>query len=187
MFAQDHRQADRLARLMGDILDVSHLSRERLALHRADLDVSSLVSDLVARLRPMFQVKEILLTLETPPHLRAPLDGIRIERALSNLLLNALKYGEGTAVHVIVSAGDGHLSLQVIDGGPGIPAGEQVRIFQRFERANASADITGLGLGLFISREIAEAHGGVLRLESAPGRTLFEIRLPFHHGGGPSI
>ncbi|RZA07873.1 MAG: PAS domain S-box protein [Proteobacteria bacterium] len=178
MFAQDHRQADRLARLMDDILDVSHLSRERLALHRSDIDISTLVAELIGRVRPMFQVKDTVLSFDTPASLMAPLDGVRIERALSNLLLNALKYGEGSAVHVAVSVQGGQLLLQVIDGGPGIPLPEQERIFQRFERANASADITGLGLGLFISREIAEAHGGALRVESVPGKTMFELRLP---------
>lgn len=179
MFAQDQRQADRLARLMDDILDVSQLTRDRFTLQLADLSLNALAADVAERLRPLFTAKDINLVLETNHHVHATVDAVRVERAISNLLLNALKYGDGSPVTLRVAEEAGAPVLAVEDHGPGIAPADRDRIFRRFERANITPDLTGLGLGLYITRDITEAHGGQLTVESEPGvRTAFTIRLP---------
>jgi signal transduction histidine kinase len=107
-------------------------------------------------------------------------DPQRVEQAIVNLLTNAIKYGEGKPVDVVVSAQGAFATVSVIDRGPGIAAADQELIFHRYERLKSGeARVPGLGLGLYIARRIAEAHGGDLTLASAPGEgAKFTLRLP---------
>jgi signal transduction histidine kinase len=106
-------------------------------------------------------------------------DRLRLEQVLENLLSNAFKYGAGQPVEVVVGGGEGRALLSVQDGGVGIAAADVERIFGRFERAAPTRNFGGLGLGLYIARQIVEAHGGSIRLESSPGQgTTFTVDLP---------
>jgi signal transduction histidine kinase len=106
-------------------------------------------------------------------------DRLRLEQVLMNLLSNACKYGRKEPIHVRVEAAPGLARLSVRDEGYGIAPEDQERIFQRFQRADATRHIQGLGLGLWICRQIAEAHGGKLRVESEPGKgSTFILELP---------
>jgi two-component system sensor histidine kinase VicK len=179
MFAQDQRQADRLARLMDDILDVSQLSRDRFVLRLAELNIGAFAAEIAEKMRPAFVAKGVALEVTAAPSLTVPADAARMERAIANLLSNALKYGDRSPVTISVEETGTGVCLAVSDRGPGIAAADQERIFRRFERANGSVDISGLGLGLYITREIVEAHGGTLTLESEAGvKTTFRIFLP---------
>ena len=179
LIEQQNRAATRLARLMDDILDVNHLSRHRLDLDLADHDAANFVRDVVERMRPNFTQRSVPLTVKATGPIPARFDAGRIERVLTNLLGNALKYGRGAPVEISAIATEDTVTISVRDKGPGIPPSEHARIFQRFERANADMNVKGLGLGLFISLEIAAAHGGDLSLTSEPGQgATFELRLP---------
>jgi signal transduction histidine kinase len=106
-------------------------------------------------------------------------DAYRIEQVLVNLLTNAIRYAPGKPLEVSVFAADGSAGFAVRDRGRGIPAADQERIFQRFERLVSPNDVSGLGLGLYIAREIVIAHGGTIRVESEPGQgARFVVELP---------
>ncbi len=102
-----------------------------------------------------------------------------LEQLLSNLISNALKYGEGKPVDVIIES-DAHFARVVVkDRGIGISAEDQARIFDRFERAGSVRHYGGFGLGLWISRRVVQALGGAIRVESAPGQgSTFTVELP---------
>jgi len=106
-------------------------------------------------------------------------DRMRLERVATNLLSNALKFGRGAPVQVSLSAAGGVARLGVRDAGPGIPAEAQERIFRRFERVKGERAQAGFGLGLYIVRELVEAHGGRIHVESSPGEGAhFTVELP---------
>lgn len=115
-------------------------------------------------------------------------DRTRIEQIISNLVSNALKYGEHKPVSVSVERDEVHgtIRLLVRDQGPGIRTGMQEKIFERFERSGVSGKkISGLGLGLYICRQIVEAHGGQIKVESESGRgSTFTVELPLGLGQG---
>jgi len=120
------------------------------------------------------------LTVETGSEpIRGEWDRLRLEQVLSNLLSNALKYGAGKPVHVAVGRSEEVARLTVRDEGIGIAAEDAERIFGRFERAVSMREYGGLGLGLFIARQIAGAHGGEIRVQSKPnGGSEFTVLLP---------
>jgi signal transduction histidine kinase len=105
---------------------------------------------------------------------------MRLERVLTNLLSNAFKYGKGQPIHVRVERVEGQARLVVRDEGPGIPPEEQPSIFERFKKAAShQGKKEGFGLGLYIVRQLVEAHGGSIRVESAVGAgAAFTVELP---------
>jgi signal transduction histidine kinase len=172
-----HRQEQRLARLVDELLDISRLRLGMLQLEREPADLAAVTRDVVEQLRPELERLDARLTLTEQPA-QGDFDPARLEQVISNLVLNAARYGRGRPVEVDVGAVDGELCLSVRDRGIGIAPENQRRIFERFERA-ASRNYGGLGLGLYISRQIVEAHGGRISVESEPGQgSTFTVRLP---------
>ena len=111
-------------------------------------------------------------------------DRLRLEQVLSNLLTNALKFGAGAPIEVVVSTRGETARMTVTDNGIGIHDEDRRRIFERFERAVSGETYPGMGLGLWITREIVEAHGGKIAVESRPGAgARFEVTLPRQTGG----
>ncbi|QRN98379.1 MEDS domain-containing protein [Archangium violaceum] len=163
------RQTERLAALTDELLDVARLSTGQLTLRLEECDLSALVLDVVDRFAEAVARSECQLRVSVEEHVRGQWDRLRIEQVITNLLSNALKYGVGKPVEVRVNAGMGRARLSVRDNGMGIPLKDQARIFDRFERAVSSRNYGGLGLGLWITRQVVEAHGGVVRVESEPG------------------
>jgi signal transduction histidine kinase len=106
-------------------------------------------------------------------------DRLRVEQVLTNLLANAIRYGAGGPIDVTLKGEGGEAILEVTDHGPGVPERDLQRIFGRFERASSMRNYGGLGLGLYVARQIIEAHGGsISALNPATGGARFTIRLP---------
>jgi len=119
------------------------------------------------------------LRLVAPDSVRARFDPVRVEQALTHVVANALKYGAGKPVDVVVQRDGGTARVLVRDRGIGIDPDARERIFGRFERAVSSRHYGGLGLGLFLARRIVEAHGGRIAVVSAPGEgATFAVELP---------
>ncbi|MFT3772578.1 MAG: AAA family ATPase [Minicystis sp.] len=177
-------QIDGLARLVDDLLDVSRIRAGRLSLHREPMDLSSLVHDAAERYAAACWSAGGDLRHETTPGVRGSWDPVRIRQVMTNLLSNAVKYGAGKPIEVTVGTSGGSAVIAVRDHGIGIAPEEQAKVFERFERASSVAHYGGLGLGLYITREIVLAHGGTIRVESEVGRgSLFTVELPLDEGG----
>jgi PAS domain S-box-containing protein len=176
------RTSAHLANLTEDLLDVGRLQEGRLPLRFRDMDLADLVRGIAAREQSRSEGARITLSLACDP-CRIVADADRLEQVITNLLDNARKYSprEESIEVQLSSAGDGVL-LAVCDQGIGLPAGSAERIFEPFGRARNATErnIPGLGLGLYISRQIVERHGGRLWAESGgEGRgTTFRLWLP---------
>jgi signal transduction histidine kinase len=185
MVARDERQIRSMIRLLDDMLDVSRLRTGRLAMSPAPFDLPELAQRVVETLSEQAAAAGVQITLQAPPQLRVQGDDFRIEQVATNLLTNALRYGQGKPIAVRVAAAGGEAVLAVRDQGRGIAPADQERIFGQFERAEGAAQVPGLGLGLFIARQIAEAHGGRLEVQSAWGEGAeFLLRLPLPAAAG---
>ncbi|HZI15415.1 MAG TPA: HAMP domain-containing sensor histidine kinase [Myxococcus sp.] len=173
------RQVMRLVALVDDLLDVSHLSSGRLELHPERVDVTALVREALGRFEPQAARAGSALELEAPGPLPCRVDPLRFEQVLDNLLSNALKYGPGKPVRLRLERGETRLRLTVRDEGIGIAPEALERIFHRFERAVSERHYGGLGLGLYIVRQIVEASGGTIAAASVPGQgATFTVELP---------
>ena len=173
------RQLRRLEKLIEDMLDVSRIVSGRLTMTLEPLSVQELVAEALDQMGEKFAAAGVPLSLEVEADARVQGDRLRLAQVIDNLLSNALKYGEGKPVHVRVRQEGGRSQVAVEDQGPGIASGDRQRIFKRFERAAATRNIGGLGLGLYISRQIAEAHAGSLDVHSEPGHgARFVLELP---------
>jgi signal transduction histidine kinase len=143
------------------------------------LDLSNLVREVVSGIAAESEATGGRIQLEIPGAVWGRWDRLRLEQVVTNLVSNALKYGEGKPVSVRVERGRGTADVVVADQGIGIASGEQRLIFERFERGQAARGYGGFGLGLWITREIVAAHGGTIEVESATGSgSTFRVRLP---------
>jgi two-component system, LuxR family, sensor kinase FixL len=171
------RYSRRLARLIDDLLEASHAGGMKLKLE--DVDLADLVREAVDGMREEVERRGSRLDLSLAGPVVGRWDPARIEQVVANLVLNAAKFGKGLPIMVSVDATPAHGRLAVADRGIGIALEDQGRIFERFERAVAAGGVLGLGLGLFIARQIVLAHGGAIRLASAPGEgSTFTVDLP---------
>jgi signal transduction histidine kinase len=172
-------ETNRLATLIGDVLDTSRIEAGTFSYRFTEVDVAELVQATVAGFALHQDEVSVIAHAEgVLPSVRG--DRERLRQVLRNLLENAVKYSPaGEAVDVRARAEDGRVLVTVEDSGPGIPAEQHGLIFERFGRANVGLGKPGTGLGLFIARSIAEAHGGTLSVVSAPGKgAVFTLELP---------
>jgi signal transduction histidine kinase len=172
-------ETNRLATLIGDVLDTSRIEAGTFSYRFGEVDVGDLVRDTVAGFA--LHQEEVTVVAHTEwqlPNVRG--DRERLRQVLQNLLENAVKYSRaGEEIDVRTWAKNGRVHVAVEDTGPGIPREQHGLIFERFGRANVGLGKPGTGLGLFIARSIAEAHGGRLTVESAPGEgATFTLELP---------
>ena len=174
------RQVQRLTALVDSLLDVSRISLGRLALEPTDVDLGQAVRDAVDRMEEVFSQAGCTVRVEVPGPLPGRWDSLRLDQVLVNLLTNAAKYGAGHPVVVEATPeGEDAVRLSVRDEGIGIAAVDLPRLFGRFERAVSERHYGGLGLGLYISRQIVDAMGGRIEVESCPGAgSVFTVRLP---------
>jgi signal transduction histidine kinase len=172
-------QVARLSRLVDDLLDVSRLTAGRLLLQREEVDLEKLTWELVEGFSEEARAAgcRFVVTIDAPA--RGSWDRMHLEQILTNLLSNALKYGVGQPLEIHIESSSEWARWSLRDHGIGIAPEDLERIFGRFERAVSTRKYGGLGLGLFISREIARAHGGDIRVESQPGAgARFIVELP---------
>ncbi|WP_437980217.1 AAA family ATPase [Sorangium sp. So ce117] len=175
------RQITRLAHLVNELLDVTRLNAGRLTLARAPVDLAALTREAVERMRQQFADARCRIQLDLDEPVVGNWDASRVEQVVINLLSNAMKYGAGAPIHVVVRGQEGRARLVVRDHGIGIAETDQARIFERFERAVSVRNFGGLGLGLYIVRWIVTSHGGTIRVESAPGAgAAFIVELPLN-------
>ena len=168
------KQVDRLDGLIEGLLDASRVARGKLVLELDEVDLAQLVATVVERL----DGARGQVTVNVPP-IHGRWDRVRVDRMLTSLVTNALKYGPGQPVQIVATEHDDRVTIEVHDEGIGLSAGDLERIFEKFERAVPSAHYGGLGLGLFIARQIVEAHGGQIEVESTPGAgATFRVTLP---------
>lgn len=164
------RQIDRITVLVDDMLDIARINTGKLGINLQPTNVSTIARDVVGRLRHELKGPESLLTEKIQDNVKGMCDGFRIEQVLTNIIINAIRYGNRKPIEVAVEKSGNHIILKVTDHGPGIAPEDQERIFQRFERAGQSQEYSGMGLGLFISRQIIEQHNGTLTVQSEPGK-----------------
>ena len=173
------RQVDRLTHLLGDLLDVVRMSAGRLELSCEPVDLSEVMRDVVGRHGEQARRAGCDLALVAPAPVVGDWDRGRLEQIATNLLSNAIKFGAGKPIEVAVALEGDRARLGVRDRGQGIPPAMQGRIFDKFERAVSARHYGGLGLGLWICRQIVQALGGCIRVESAPDdATTFFVELP---------
>ncbi|MBZ4421747.1 ATP-binding sensor histidine kinase [Myxococcus sp. RHSTA-1-4] len=173
------RQMQRLTRLVGELLDVSRIQSGRLHLNLEEVDLAALVREGAERFQEGLEQAGCPLRLRAEGPVVGRWDRTRLEQVVTNLLSNALKFGAGKPIEVTVEEREGRARLVVRDYGIGISAERLPHIFGRFERAVSAREYGGLGLGLYIVREILSALGGSVRVESTPGSgTTFTVELP---------
>ncbi|ATB44789.1 sensor histidine kinase [Corallococcus macrosporus] len=177
------RQVKRQAKLIDALLDVSRIHAGRLALTPEPVDLSALVREVAERLELEFAGTGAHLTLTLPTDAHGHWDRLRLDQVLTNLVSNAVKYGRGNPVEVALSSTDAQVRLDVRDAGIGIAPEHLPRLFHRFERAVSDRDYGGVGLGLWIVREVVEAMGGHVSASSSPGvGSTFTVVLPKTRG-----
>ena len=171
------RQVDRIKTLVAQLLDVSRIGTGRLVLEPQQVDLIELARTVAARFAAQPESSPISVTGEGRPV--GSWDLFRLDQVVTNLLTNAVKYGAGKPIEVLVSAQEGWAQLSVVDHGIGVDPKEQERIFERFERAVPARNYAGLGLGLWIVKQVIGASGGAVSVESAKGQgARFTVRLP---------
>ncbi len=165
----------RLERLIGELLDVSRIAAGRLILEPEPFNLTALVQEVATR----FAEGSSPIAVRGEISLPGFWDRLRLDQVVNNLLGNAVKYGLGKSVEVELSVEQGDAVLRVIDHGIGIDEEHQRKIFERFERAVATREYGGFGLGLWIARQIIEASGGEIEVQSKPEQgSTFTVRLP---------
>jgi|SRR5579883_175774 len=171
-------QSDRLGRLIDGLLDISRLQAKRFMLDVCRTDVVSLAGSVCSLMTPL--LGEHTVEFEAPESLWADVDPLRVEQIIVNLLTNAAKFTVGPRPIQLKIAEEGStVAISVRDFGLGIPQEARDTLFNRFHQAHSAKHHGGMGLGLYISREIAEAHGGTLEAEHPPdGGAKFVLRLP---------
>ena len=173
------RQSARLAALLENVLDMTRLRLGRLPLRFEEVDAATLIDEVASTFREALAQAKCTLTIERRGAAVGLWDRARLGQVLTNLLANAVKHGGKGPIEVSLDGGAARTSIVVRDHGPGVPARERERIFGRFEYADTRTSGSGLGLGLYVAREIVEAHGGRLTVTDPPGGgAAFEISLP---------
>jgi signal transduction histidine kinase len=179
MIKRDERQIKAMIRLIDDMLDVSRMRSGQLSIRPGQVQLMDLLERVVSDLSLQAAATGCKLSLQPHPPVEGCWDEFRIEQVVVNLLTNALRYGGGQPVEVSVQYADDTVRIDVRDEGKGIAQSDLERIFEPYERGARNGEPKGLGLGLYISRQLAISHGGELRVSSKPGEgSTFSLILP---------
>lgn len=175
-----NKQLSRMGRLIDNMLDVSNISSGKLALEQKEVDLLVLTKEIIDSFQEQLEYSHIDLKIETksPPFLIQG-DAYRMEQVISNLLNNAIKYGNNNPVKIIFDHQGDKVLLSFVDEGLGIDPKNLKMIFNRYDRGMDSSKISGLGLGLYLSKQIVEAHKGQIKVESVVGKgSTFTVEFP---------
>jgi PAS domain S-box-containing protein len=173
------RNSRRLDQLIEQLLDVARLNSEKLGVNFAHDDLAGLIGDMVEQFVDQIDASGSKVTLDLPNEAPATFDSIRIEQVIVNLLSNAVKYGQGKPIEISLRKEDPYWVIKIRDHGIGITCDHLDNLFERFSRSKLVERISGLGLGLYITRQIVEAHHGSISVESEPGKgSTFTVKLP---------
>lgn len=176
---QADRSVEKIINLVNDMLDISRVTTGRLSLNFETVDYPRLIQDVLEKHKTFMELANCDVTFDPQENIKGFWDRQRIEQVFTNLLTNAAKYAPDRPVNIALMREGQMATLKVTDHGEGITKDDQSRIFERFERAVSSSSISGMGLGLFISKEIINLHNGTLSLESSIGiGTTFTVKLP---------
>jgi PAS domain S-box-containing protein len=176
---RSQRQVRRLEVLIDNLLDVSRASAGRLQLEFETVELVEVVREVAGRFSDELAAAGSALTIETAPSVVGNWDRLRMEQVVTNLVGNAIKYGGGRPIEVTLEGTSDQARLLVRDHGIGIEPTKIGRLFERFERAVPSRSYGGLGLGLYIARQIVEGHRGIIRVESSLGEgSVFTVEIP---------
>lgn len=179
LFDSSLRNLDQFVKLIDELLDVSRIGAGHLILNRRLVFLAKIVSQVLDQCRPELERSRCAVSTDLDHSVQGNWDPVRIEQVIVNLLNNAMKYGCGTPIEITVQAAENQARLVVRDQGIGISKADQEKIFQRFERVAPISKFGGLGLGLYITRQIVEAHGGTIRVESETGKgAAFIVEIP---------
>lgn len=177
------RLLGRIAQMLDQLLDITRIRIGSLQLETKELDLRSLLIEMIDNVRESAEKQGSSISLKAPHPVLGTYDPVRIHQIVSNLISNAIKYGKGGPIEVTLDpdAKSRVVRLKVKDRGPGIPPELQARIFEQFHRASSDSHIEGLGLGLYIVRKIVAAHGGSISVNSVPGSGAeFTVELPMN-------
>lgn len=173
-------QSKRINRLVNDLLNISLITTGKMNLEKEEADLTTIVQDVALRLKEQAEKSGSSISIEGEKSIVGYWDKIRLEQVVTNLLTNAIKYGNKKPVQVQVSNSNKTANLVVIDQGIGIPKDKQKTVFDRFTRAtNAKKSYKGLGVGLYLVQQIVRAHGGTIEVTSKPNKgSTFSVTLP---------
>ena len=191
MVVRDQRQIQNMVRLIDDMLDVSRIQSGRLSIRPAEVDLPALLARVVANLSHQAAASGSTISLKPDPQpIKGVWDEFRIEQVVINLLTNALRYGRGQPIQISLHSLPGQAGQAVIevrDQGVGISDEDQLRIFHQFQRASGNDGTGGLGLGLFITQQLVDAHGGRIAVQSRLGEgSVFTVTLPLLPSASPA-
>ncbi len=180
------RQGERLDRLVSDLLDVSRIETGRLPLDLGEVDLGAVIRDVVERFEPDLERAGCRVAIQGNGAVTGRWDRTRLDQVLTNLLSNAIKFGASKPIEILFGEQAGTAWMTVRDHGIGIDQAQHAHIFERFARAVSIQNYGGLGLGLYISRHVVEAHGGKIRVESRPSSgSSFTVEIPCGRTGQP--
>lgn len=182
MLEKSEKQGQRLSKLIGDLLDVSLVNTGKLRLEKEKIELNEFLQDLISRFKLQENRKNAKIILRKN---KTPVvgfwDKVRIEQVILNLLSNAVKYGRKKPVRVSLKKEGNEAVIQVKDDGIGIRQQDRKDVFELFRRSSSSIGYKGIGIGLYISKQIVEAHKGTIALESRVDKgTTFTVRLPLN-------
>lgn len=173
-------QTDRLVKLIDNLLDVTRIKNNKLSIDRSGLiNLTHIVESVASRLHDVAKSSGCRITLELEKNVSGYWDSMRVEQLVTNLVSNAVKYGDKKPIHLSLHSQQNCAVLKVRDQGIGIAPEDRGRIFNKFERTASATNFSGLGLGLYISNQIALAHGGSISVTNNESKgSVFTLTLP---------
>lgn len=179
MVETSERQINRLSTLIDDLLDVTRITSGKMSLNKEIFSLKEMITDVIAQYAQQFKKSQSDVELVIENDLTGSWDKVRIEQVVINLLINAAKYAPNKTIKASLTRVNKVAKIQITDLGPGIAQEDLERIFERFERVSDKQNIGGLGLGLYISKQIIEAHNGKIYVHSKLGHgSTFTVELP---------
>ena len=174
-----NKQLDKLTRLIDDLLDTTRIRAGKLTVEPEEVNFSEMVSEIVDRFRDQLEEANCLLSVEIEDSVMVLCDPFRAEQVIVNLISNVIKYANGKPVAISLSQKDSKAYLTITDSGPGIVPEKLETIFERFKRVHKHEGISGLGLGLYIAKQVMDAHNGSITVKSTQGHgSAFTINFP---------